>query len=157
MEVVKEDYFEPCCRWKKGKDSDSIDIDLDGFEIKDVKVRLTAAKKHRYEITITAECPKLLRKKIEIPDDYYNLEQIRAFFLNGNLNLQLPKKDAKLEISMPKLEIKETLQEFTHDLENKIDSAVEYLASKGNIAAVAVMLMASGLFAYKYYTECYGF
>ncbi|GMJ03756.1 hypothetical protein HRI_004044800 [Hibiscus trionum] len=152
-----EDYFEPCCQWKRGKDYDAINIELDGFKIEDVKASLRAVEEHRYEISITAESPRRLQKKIEILDDYYNLEQIRALFSNGNLNLQLPKKGNKLEISMPKLEIKKTLQESSENMKNKIVSALEYSYSKGNMAAVSVMLMASGLFAYKYYTECYDF
>ncbi|KAE8684731.1 Detected protein of unknown function [Hibiscus syriacus] len=157
METVTEDYFEPCCRWKRGKDYDTIHIELDGFKIEDVKARLKHVEEHRYEISITAESPRRLKKAIEILGDYYNLEQIRALFSNGNLNLELPKKGNKFEISMPRLEIKKTFQEATEDMKNQIVSAAQYSYSKANIAAVGLGLMASGLFAYKYYTECYGF
>ncbi|GMI84594.1 hypothetical protein HRI_002128700 [Hibiscus trionum] len=158
METVKEDYFEPCCLWKRGKDYDAIHIELDGFKIEDIKVSLKQVEEHKYVISITAEFPRHLQKNIEIPDDYYNLEQIRALFSNGNLNLELPKKGNKLEISMPKLEFKRILQESTEDLKEKIVSAVEYSYSKGNIAAFGFMFgVCAGLFAYKYYTECYGF
>lgn len=101
-----------------------------------------------------AENPIRLQKNIEIPNDYYNLEQIRALFCNGKLNIELPKKieSNQLEISMPKLEFKRIL---TEGMKNKFISAVECSYAKGKIAAFGFMLMASGLFAYKYFIECY--
>ncbi|MBA0632161.1 hypothetical protein Godav_000956, partial [Gossypium davidsonii] len=42
-------------------------------------------------ISITAENPRCLHKRFEIPNDIYNLEQIRALFWNGKLNIEIPK------------------------------------------------------------------
>ncbi|KAL4339260.1 hypothetical protein GQ457_08G013730 [Hibiscus cannabinus] len=158
MEIVNEDYFEPCCQWKRGKDYDAIDIKLHGFKIEDVNVSRKQVEEHKYVISIASKSPRRLQKHIEISDDCYNIEQIRALFSDGNLNLELPKKDNKLGISMSKLEFKKILQESTEDLKQKIVSAVEYSYSQGSTAAFGFMLMASaGLFVYKYYTECRGF
>ncbi|KAH1031898.1 hypothetical protein J1N35_044072 [Gossypium stocksii] len=121
----------------------------------DVKVVLKQIEEGKYMISIMAEDPRRFHKRIEIPNDIYNLEQIRALFWNGKLNIELPKKleSNKLEISMPNLEFKRILKE---DVKNKFISAVECLYTNGKIPAFGFMLIASGLFAYKYYIQCYG-
>ncbi|XP_017619023.2 uncharacterized protein LOC108463614 [Gossypium arboreum] len=144
---MEQDYVEPYCQWKREKGYDAIDIELHGFNIDDVKVALKQIE-GKYMISIMAEDPRSLHKRIEIPNDIYNLEQIRALFGNGKLNIELPKKveSNKLEILMPKLEFKKILKE---DMKNKFISAVECLYANGKIPAFGFMLIASGLFAYK--------
>ncbi|KAB2048442.1 hypothetical protein ERO13_A13G097700v2 [Gossypium hirsutum] len=151
---MEQDYVEPYCQWKREKGYDAIDIELHGFNIDDVKVALKQIE-GKYMISIMAEDPRCLHKRIEIPNDIYNLEQIRALFGNGKLNIELPKKveSNKLEILMPKLEFKKILKE---DMKNKFISAVECLYANGKIPAFGFMLIASGLFAYKNYIQCYG-
>ncbi|XVF30764.1 hypothetical protein REPUB_Repub16aG0086900 [Reevesia pubescens] len=154
-----EEYFDPYCRWKRGKESDAIEIELDGFKREDMKVTLNQVDEKNSIISIVAESPRRLRKKIEIPNDHYDLEKIRTVISSGNLCLQLPKSTAaskKLKISMPKLEIINLLQESAEDMKKKFLSAVEYSYSKLKVVLFGFMLLASGLFAYKYYTECYG-
>ncbi|KAG8472886.1 hypothetical protein CXB51_034867 [Gossypium anomalum] len=151
---MEQDYVEPYCQWKREKGYDAIDIELHGFNIDDVKVVLKQIE-GKCMISIMAEGLKCLHKRIEISNDIYNLEQIRALFGNGKLNIELPKKieSNKLEIMMPKLEFKRILKE---DMKNKFISAVECLYANGKIPAFGFMVIASGLFAYKNYIQCYG-
>ncbi|KAG4111410.1 hypothetical protein ERO13_D13G102400v2 [Gossypium hirsutum] len=152
---MEQDYLEPYCQWKREKGYDAIEIELHGFNIDDVKVVLKQIEEGKSMISIMAENPRCFHKRFEIPNDIYNLEQIRALFWNGKLNIEIPKKveSNKLEISMPKLEFKRILKE---DMKNKFISAVECLYANGKIPAFGFMLIASGLFAYKYYIQCYG-
>ncbi|MBA0751879.1 hypothetical protein Gogos_000772, partial [Gossypium gossypioides] len=89
---MEQDYFEPYCQWKREKGYDAIDIELHGFNIDDVKVVLKQIEEGKYMISIMAENPRCLHKRFEIPNDIYNLEQIRALFWNGKLNIEIPKK-----------------------------------------------------------------
>ncbi|XVF30763.1 hypothetical protein REPUB_Repub16aG0086800 [Reevesia pubescens] len=154
-----EEYFDPYCRWKRGKESDAIEIELDGFKREDMKVTLNRVDEKNSIISIVAESPRRLRKKIEIPNDHYDLEKLRAVISIGNLCLQLPKSTAasnKLEISTPKLKIINFLQESAEDIQKQFHFAIEYSYSKRKVVLFCFMLLASVLFAYKYYTECYG-
>ncbi|XWS64874.1 hypothetical protein CRYUN_Cryun05aG0041600 [Craigia yunnanensis] len=158
MEAPTEEFFEPYCQWKKGIVSDVIDIELYGFKTEDLKVTRKPIGEGNTIISLIAESPRRLAKEIEISNDY-DLEKVRAKFYSGNLSLELPKKAAsnKLEISMPKLEIRKVLKESAEDMQVKIVSAVEYSYSKKEVAAFGLMLLATVFIAYKYYTtECYG-
>ncbi|XP_022745226.1 uncharacterized protein LOC111295764 [Durio zibethinus] len=156
--LTSKEYFEPCCEWRSGKESDAIDIELYGFDMQDVKVTLKKVDDEgNSTISIIAESPRRIQKKIDIPKDY-DVDKIRAVFCSGNLSLELPKKAApnKLEISKQKFEIIKILQESAEDMQKKIFSAAKNSYPKLKVAAVGSLFLASMLFAYKCYTECYG-
>ncbi|XP_021283165.1 uncharacterized protein LOC110415776 [Herrania umbratica] len=155
--MPRVEYIEPYCQWTRGKELDRIEITLDDFRKEDVKVTLKhpVGEGEHFIISVTAESPIRLCKKFEIPNDY-ELGNLRAELSCGSLILELPKKAAsnKLEILKPKLEIRKALQESAEDMQKNFFAAVEYFCSKKQVAAFSFMVLASGLFAYKYYTEC---
>ncbi|XP_007030047.2 PREDICTED: uncharacterized protein LOC18599833 [Theobroma cacao] len=154
--MLTEEYIEPHCQWTRGKELDRIEITLDGFRKEDVKVTLKhpVGEEEHSIISVTAKSPERLCKKFEIPNDY-ELGNLRAELCCGSLILELPKKAAsnKLEILKPKLEIRKALQESAEDMQKNFFSAVEYFYSKKKVGAFIFMMLASGVFAYKYYTE----
>ncbi|OMO67920.1 HSP20-like chaperone [Corchorus capsularis] len=155
METSSEEYVEPHCSWKRGKEFDTIEIDLDGFTREDVKLTIQPIGEEILVISIMAETPRRIQKKFEIPNRDYDAGKLRATMCSGNLSIEIPKKAAsnKLEISKPKSEFMKVIQESGGKMQRKFSSGVE-CCSKPIVAVSAFTSLAIVLLAYKYYVKC---